>query len=319
MAGNKLQDVLAGVNPDEQTSAAELVRSPIENRGSALSRIASGAQAHSIQEKIDPGRCRPWQGNARHYERLTREDCQDLIDGLISEQRQLIPAVARRLKDDPHHDFEIIVGLRRLWSIAWLRANNYPDFLFIIEVKELTDEQAFRLQDQENRTRKDVSDYERAQSYLNALGVHYGGSQIAMAKRLEVDSAWLSRLLTLARLPHEIIDAYDDPRAITLNAVTQLGPLLNSPAQAKKLLAEATKIASSKPHGLLAKSVTKSLLSATEVRKPVPQIKSIKSPGGKTWINIKRGRAGVVDIRLSPVDGKSISEALQRVLEELTS
>ena len=39
------------------------------------------------------------------------------------------------------------------WAITWLRANNYPDFRYLIEVRDLTDEQAFRLSDIENRDR----------------------------------------------------------------------------------------------------------------------------------------------------------------------
>ncbi|MEJ1977658.1 MAG: hypothetical protein WDN49_17670 [Acetobacteraceae bacterium] len=44
--------------------------------------------------------------------------------------------------------------------MTWLRANNYPEFRFLVEPRELTDEEAFRLADLENRSAKDLSDYD---------------------------------------------------------------------------------------------------------------------------------------------------------------
>ena len=63
---------------------------------------------------------------------------------------------------------EVICGARRHWTITWLRANNYPRFRYLIEERELTDEEAFRLADIENRDREDISDYERAVDYVEA-------------------------------------------------------------------------------------------------------------------------------------------------------
>ncbi len=51
-------------------------------------------------------------------------------------------------------------GARRHWTVTWLRANNYPEFRFLVEPRELTDEEAFRLADLENRSAKDLSDYD---------------------------------------------------------------------------------------------------------------------------------------------------------------
>ena len=68
-------------------------------------------------------------------------------------------------------------------------------------VANLTDEEAFRLSDIENRDREDISDYERATDYADALGRYYENRQNAMAERLEVSEAWLSRYLLLAKTP----------------------------------------------------------------------------------------------------------------------
>ena len=66
----------------------------------------------------------------------------------------------------------------------------------LIEVRELTDEEAFRLADIENRDRRDISDYERAVDYAEACQFYYGGHQGRMAERLEVSNAWLAATWT---------------------------------------------------------------------------------------------------------------------------
>ena len=82
------------------------------------------------------------------------------------------PAGARAI---PIYDFEVICGARRHWTISWLRSHNYPDFKFLIDVREIGDEEAFRLADIENRARDDLTDLERARDYLRALDAYYEG------------------------------------------------------------------------------------------------------------------------------------------------
>ena len=101
-------------------------------------------------------------GHNRDYAALNEETCADLIESFKAEGRQNFPAIVRRVEDDPEHDWEVICGARRHWTVSWMRAHHQPDFKFLIEPRELTDEEAFRLADLENRSRRDLSDYERA-------------------------------------------------------------------------------------------------------------------------------------------------------------
>ena len=180
-------------------------------RESALARVASGDVKQVTQMQLDPARVRPWAGNARSYEHLTEENCRELIDSLISEGGQKVPAVVRRIQDDPDHDYEVIAGTRRHWSISWLRAHSYPDMRFLAQVVDLDDEAAFRLADIENRARKDVSDLERARNYAAALKTHYGNHMTRMAERLKLSKGWLSKMLKVASLPDDIIEAFASP------------------------------------------------------------------------------------------------------------
>ena len=64
-------------------------------------------------------------------------------------------------------------------------------------MREIGDEEAFRLADLENRARDDLPDFERAKDYLRALSAYYEGRQKTMAERLKVSESWLTRYLDL--------------------------------------------------------------------------------------------------------------------------
>jgi ParB family chromosome partitioning protein len=204
-----------------------------------LAELASGRAITRTQELVDPAGCRIWVGHNRDYAALNTETCADLIESFKAQGRQEVPAVVRRVADDPDHPYEVICGARRHWTVTWLRAHNYPEFRFLIEPRELTDEEAFRLADVENRSRRDLSDHERAADYARALECYYEGSQQRMAERLEVSRSWLSRYLELARLSPAIVAAFGSPHVIGIRHAAVLAPLLRLPPQRERMLAEA--------------------------------------------------------------------------------
>lgn len=210
-----------------------------ENR---LAELASGASVTRVHELIDPARCRIWDGHNRDYAALNAENCADLLDSFKAEGRQNFPAIVRRVAGDPDHAYEVICGARRHWAVSWMRAHDYPEFKFLVEPRDLTDEEAFRIADLENRSRRDLSDYERACDYARAVERYYGGSQQRMADRLEVSKSWLSRYLELARLPADIMAAFGSPHTVGISHAATLAPLLRTPHQNKQLTAEARRL-----------------------------------------------------------------------------
>lgn len=243
-------DVLRGLGDADETGGEEggrevgrevgrAERNRFLRRSSALAERASGAVVEKTLRWVDPARCRMWARHNRRYDLLDERSCADLIEGIRAQGGQEFPAIVRPLPrpdgggeadrsdhEGPEHDWEVICGARRHWTISWLRANGYPRFRFLIEVRELTDEEAFRLADIENRDRRDISDYERAVDYAEACRFYYGGHQGRMAARLEVSNAWLSRYLDLARLPVEIVRAYASPNELREFHARRLKPLL---------------------------------------------------------------------------------------------
>ena len=221
----------------------------LANRENRMAELASGAVVGRAIEQVDPARCRLWAEHNRDYAALDETRCSDLIESFKAQGRQEVPAIVRRVRGEPDIDFEVICGARRHWTVTWLRAHNYPEFRFLVEVRDLTDEEAFRISDLENRAREDLSDIERARDYLRALDRHYGGRQKDMAGRLNVSEAWLSRYLDLARLPTDLVAAFDSPHDLKIKHVTQLKPLLKPEDRAHKVLAEASAIAVGRGEG----------------------------------------------------------------------
>ncbi|MFC3444418.1 ParB/RepB/Spo0J family partition protein [Sphingobium rhizovicinum] len=212
-------------------------------RESALARLASGEVRQVTQLLLDPARVRIWPGNARHYAHLAEDNCRELIDSIIAEGGQKVPAVVRRVEDDPDHDFEVIAGTRRHWSISWLRAHSYPDMQFVAQVAILDDEAAFRLADLENRARKDVSDLERARNYAQALGDHYGSHLTRMAERLKLSKGWLSKMIKVAGIPDAVIAAFASPADVQLKPAYALAQALDDAAAATAIHAAAADLA----------------------------------------------------------------------------
>ena len=221
----------------------------LASRQSRMSELAAGAVVGRAVEQIDPARCRIWSEHNRDYAKLDEVRCADLIESFKAQGRQEFPAIVRRVSDEPGIEFEVISGARRHWTVSWLRRNNYSDFRYLVEVRELTDEEAFRVSDLENRAREDLSDIERARDYLKALDRHYGGKQKSMAERLKVSETWLSRYLDLARLPADLVAAFADPHELKIKHVSQLKPLLKPDDRAQRLLAGAREIAGEKGEG----------------------------------------------------------------------
>lgn len=233
-------DVLSGLD-NEAGSVTPRPGSRFLKRTTAIGEQMSGEREEKLLHWVDPATCRMWARHNRDYALLDADNCADLIDGIRAQGRQEFPAVVRRLQGESH-DYEVICGARRHFAVSWLRANTYPQFKYLIEVRDLGDEEAFRLADIENRERDDISDYERARDYAEAIKLYYGGKQKRMAQRLEVSEAWLSRYLALARLPDVVVSAFPSIRDIRELHARMLRPLLADGTAGREVLAEARRI-----------------------------------------------------------------------------
>jgi ParB family chromosome partitioning protein len=300
------------------------------SRENRLASLASGGMVTRVHELVDPARCRIWDGHNRDYAALTEAGCGDLIESFRAQGRQEVPAIVRRVTDDPGFDFEVICGARRHWTVSWMRSHDFPDFRFLIEPRELTDEEAFRLADLENRHRKDLSDYERAVDYAKAIDRYYGGSQQRMVERLDVTKSWLSRYLELARLPAEVIESFGSPHIIGISHAAVLAPLLKAPRSREQVLEAAAALAEEQKG--LAASGAAVIPAAAVLRRIVAagSDKPRRESGGEAVIRAEdgtilakglKGRGGAFQINipvLRPSNRAQVMEAIEALLSRAT-
>lgn len=240
--------------PRPATSAAPVAAAPaaapaavipprLNERMMGLSRLTSSDLQEKTLRLVDPARCRMWERHNRKYDLLTPENTAELLEGLRAQGKQEFPAIVRRVTDDPNFDYEVIAGARRHWAVSYLRAVEHREIKYLIEERELSDEQAFRLADIENRARKDLSDYERAVDYLHAIDLYYGGVAARMAERLDVKKAWLSKFLDLGRLPAEVVAAFGDHLQVLEKHARDLKPVLAQNPERGRVIAAAKGLA----------------------------------------------------------------------------
>lgn len=192
----------------------------LAGREGSIWEVSSGKKITRVVRRVDPERCRIWERHNRRYDLLSAESCSDLIEGFRQQGGQEFPAIVRRVRDGGPFEYEVISGARRHWTARFLKCD------FLIEERDLSDLEAFRLADIENRHREDLSDFERAMDYLQALDLYFEGSQKQMATNLERSEGWLSRYLDLAKLDPIIVSAVRDVRELTVNQARVLKPLL---------------------------------------------------------------------------------------------
>ena len=232
--------------PSAPPVAAAPASKPPERLGArltSLSRVTSGDVKEKTLHLVDPARCRMWSRHNRRYDLLTELSCADLLESLRAQGEQEFPAIVRVVTDDANYDYEVICGARRHWSVSYLRNVEHREIKYLIEVRDLSDEAAFRLADAENRARDDISDYERALDYRAAVEDYYGGVARRMADRMDVKEVWLSRFLELAKLPQQVVDAFGDVRQLRENHARVLKPLISSDETRSKVMAAAKALA----------------------------------------------------------------------------
>ena len=326
----KQGDYLAGLlddTGDNAPSPARVRRSPLLERESALARMASGEVRQVTELRLDPARCRIWPGNGRVYAALSETRCRDLIDSLVAEGGQKVPAIVRRVSNDRAFEYEVLAGTRRHWSISWLRANDYPEMVFVAQVVDLDDEAAFRLADLENRARADLSDLERARNYRWALDTHYGGVQARMAERLKVSKGWLSKLLTMATLPDEVVAAFPHAASIPVRGGYELAVKSAGP-QRRALLQEAIAVTAEQHDyrrlnlpGLDASTVLRRLLAAGLTRiGDKGEAVLVSAANGRPAMTLQGRRGKILTLRLdlgTGVDRAALIEGLCHALDDV--
>ena len=156
---------------------------------------------------VDPFKCRVWALHDRFASEINERTCRLEIDSFAA-HGQIVPALGRRVTDDPDCEVELICGARRLFAARHLKKP------LLVELRELSDREGLVAMDIENRQRQDISPYERGVGYRRWLQEGVFESQEELARMLNLSTSQISRSLRLARLPAVVVDAFRDPGQI---------------------------------------------------------------------------------------------------------
>lgn len=296
----------------ETNSAGDTPVSPSKNKfdqGLSLTReIMSGSKVKTPRLLVDTSQCKLWEKHNRAFELLNETRCQDLIDQFKETGKQEFPAIVRLVQNGGEIKYEIICGARRFWTAIYL------GWKYFIEIRELSDEEAFRLSDIENRAREDISDYERAMDYKRALGDYYQ-NQVKMAGRLEVTTSWLSRYLDMADLPEEVVKAYRDITEIKIIHARKLKPFLvgsgENRANKEKILHKATEL---KGSGYEGAKVIAELLSVVKTKSKRSKPKNqYSSSNGFVNMQVQLKKDKTIEILIDKSDKASKEDVLELI------
>jgi len=263
---------------DEAKQAYKEPPNYVARRMDIQSKIGSGKREKRLTYRIDPATCMIREDHDRNYNNLNEENCRELIDG-IKMHGQETPAIVRQLTNNEGFQYELVCGARRHWVANYLKTD------FIVEIRDLSEEEVFIISDEENRNRQDITDYERAIKYMKALGGLYQ-SQVQMAERMGVSKDWLSRYLDLANMNQDIVKAYSDLSEIKVRHARELKPLMKEASQAQLILAAAKEMHTNPKKGPI---VMKALKSAVKIQSKLTKeiVKQYVTSANKAFIQAK--------------------------------
>lgn len=201
--------------PDNHINSVELSSKNIfsgeniKTGESLIFELPSKKKIKLVAKLVDVTKCRIWQGNIRLQEFLDDHNTAELREKIQS-QGQLIPVMARPIKNDKNYTHEIIYGSRRLYVCSSLGIN-----IKILEA-DLDDSDALLFMDAENSGREDLSPYEAAKAYKYWIEKGIFKNQSELAERLGITRSWLNKILSLTKIPVEIISAISGPKNLSL-------------------------------------------------------------------------------------------------------
>ena len=170
-------------------------------------------------KKINPQNIKLSKWANRHEETYHNEDFQRFKNEIESANGNIQPIKVRPIIDQLGY-YELIFGHRRLRACLELGI----DVLALIE--EMSDADLFCQMDRENRERVKLSPYETGVMYAKALDQGLFPSARKLSEMAGIDLSQLGKALALARLPEDVINAFESPLVLQYRWVTELNQAL---------------------------------------------------------------------------------------------
>jgi len=188
------------------------------------------------RRSVSAFRCRVWVQHARPEEQLTDDACKSLRES-IARNGQHQAALGRPVADDPDCDVEIICGARRHAAALALGRD------LLVDVRAITDHEAYVAMYEENAQRKDDCPYVQGQILRRALLSGTCSGQEALSSAFNLSHSRVSRLLAIAQLPSIIVAAFRAPHDIRESWGVRLYQLWKDQATTHALTTRARRLA----------------------------------------------------------------------------
>ncbi len=172
---------------------------------------------------LDPGKVKASKWANRHESSFENQAFTDLKAEIESSGVNIQPILVRPSMSESD-GFEIIFGHRRHQACLQLGLK------VSAVVESMDDKKLFAAMDRENRVRLDLTPYEQGEMYRKALDDGLYPSLRALAQELGVDAGNASKAIAIARLPAQILAAFERPTQIQfrwgaeINAAMQKDP-----------------------------------------------------------------------------------------------
>ena len=249
--------------------------------------LPSGKKVKFIAKLVDPKKCKVWKGNIRMQEYISEENTRDLREK-IKIQGQLVPVLARPIKNDPQYTHEIIYGSRRHFVCSLMKQG-----IKILEA-DLDDADALLFMDAENSGREDMSPYEMALAYNFWIDNGIFKNQGELATQLGITRSWLNKIMSLARISKEIISAIGGPKALSLKYGLEIIKLISKNSLSEENLIQRT--IEMKNKGISSEIILNNLLGNKDIfikekrQKNSVLVKTIESYNGSPACKIFRSK-----------------------------
>lgn len=219
-------------------------------------------------------------------------------------------------------EYEIVSGHRRHAAALQLDAELAGGFLVRAVLDGGAGDAAHRALRMyvENAARMDLSPYELALAFRRWLDDGLFPSQDAVAEATGLAKSSVSKYMALASLPDDLMQAFQDPRAISLRWLDQLAPVLREHRNA--MLQVAGKLAAD-PAPRTAEETLRALLAVAGGKKPAKAVRTEKvTMGGRVLYKIAPRGNGIqiqFGAKLAPELAQQAQEKVKQVLSEFLS
>ncbi len=263
----------------------------------------------SPTRKLDPTKITPSRWANRHQDSFIGSEWNEFKVEIAAAGGNVQAIKVRPIPEPGAHEYEVVFGHRRHRACLELGV------LVLATVESITDQALFEEMDRENRLRADLRPYEQGLMYKQAMDAGLYPSIRKMAESLGVDVGNVSKSLSLANLPQDVIGAFASPLDILLRWASNLNEALEKDPDA--VIARAKKMRATNPRP--APKVVLEFLKTGVVPNNTPAPKKIEISGasgqsGSISLDLAAGSAVINLKNIAPAKLGQLKQLIQTFL-----